>query len=270
MLFTANEFFDYTIRAQDGEIGSVHDILFDDEVWKLRYFVVDTGGWLFGRKVLVPPYAVLEPDRVAKALPVELTKEQVKDSPDVAVDPPLTREQEIVYHDYYRWPYYWGGGSIEGAAMTGVAPEAMLVGDTRVTPDAHPLPPEDRDPSLRSAKNVIGYEVRNEDQLIGELVDMVVEAAVGHQWMLPYGLMRLEVSGERKTILVPVEQLEITWPEEVVAIKLSATELASCPVVPDEGPYDMRTLDLARSHYGTSPRDQLSRAEEKDFRAPSS
>ena len=42
----------------EGEVGTVKDIYFDDERWVVRYLVVDTGGWLGGRSVLISPYAV--------------------------------------------------------------------------------------------------------------------------------------------------------------------------------------------------------------------
>jgi uncharacterized protein YrrD len=39
-----------TVGAIDGEIGSVHDVYFDAQHWTVRYFVVDTGTWLSGRR----------------------------------------------------------------------------------------------------------------------------------------------------------------------------------------------------------------------------
>jgi hypothetical protein len=39
-----------SIRASDGELGKVKDAYFDDHRWAARYLVVDTGGWLEGRK----------------------------------------------------------------------------------------------------------------------------------------------------------------------------------------------------------------------------
>ena len=35
----------YAIRATDGVIGHVDDFYFDDEVWAIRYLVVETGRW---------------------------------------------------------------------------------------------------------------------------------------------------------------------------------------------------------------------------------
>lgn len=39
------------------------DIFFDDDRWVVRYLVVDIGGWLNGRNVLILPYAATRTDR---------------------------------------------------------------------------------------------------------------------------------------------------------------------------------------------------------------
>ena len=43
----------FVIRSKDGELGTVEQFYFDDETWAIRYLVVDTGGWLGGKQVLV-------------------------------------------------------------------------------------------------------------------------------------------------------------------------------------------------------------------------
>jgi hypothetical protein len=68
----------YAIRAIDGVIGEVHDLYFDDEDWAIRYLVVDTGSWLSGRKVIISPLAIGDPDWASQQLPVSLTKAQVE------------------------------------------------------------------------------------------------------------------------------------------------------------------------------------------------
>jgi hypothetical protein len=52
MLSTTSVFKQYVVCAIDGDIGSIEDLYFDDQNWAIRYFVADTGSWLFGRKVL--------------------------------------------------------------------------------------------------------------------------------------------------------------------------------------------------------------------------
>jgi hypothetical protein len=53
MLRSVKEMLNHSILATDGEIGQVSDVLVGDSDLKLRYLVIDTGGWLPGRKVLL-------------------------------------------------------------------------------------------------------------------------------------------------------------------------------------------------------------------------
>jgi hypothetical protein len=76
----------YAIHASDGQIGSVSDYLFDDQTWLVRWLVVDTGHWLPGRKVLLPPSALGHVDHIARQFNVRLTKAEVEASPDIAAD----------------------------------------------------------------------------------------------------------------------------------------------------------------------------------------
>jgi sporulation protein YlmC with PRC-barrel domain len=54
-LQTATTVMGYAIRAEDGEIGHVKDVLVDDKAWAIRYLAVDTEHWWAGRTVLVSP-----------------------------------------------------------------------------------------------------------------------------------------------------------------------------------------------------------------------
>jgi PRC-barrel domain len=62
MLRNVTDLQGYAIRATDGVIGRVDDAYFDDEDWAIRYLIVDAGGWLSGRRVLISPIAVGHPD----------------------------------------------------------------------------------------------------------------------------------------------------------------------------------------------------------------
>ena len=98
----------YAIEASDGRIGTVGDFLFDDRTWKVRWLVVDTGTWLTGRKVLVHPSAIGRADYERRELSVSLTKSQVKGSPDILQDQPVSQQMERRLYDYYGWDPYWG------------------------------------------------------------------------------------------------------------------------------------------------------------------
>jgi hypothetical protein len=62
MLRNLKDLENYAIRATDGDIGHVKDFYFDDEAWAVRYLIVETGGWLSSRKVLISPIAVGKTD----------------------------------------------------------------------------------------------------------------------------------------------------------------------------------------------------------------
>jgi predicted secreted protein len=62
----------YGLRATDGSVGKIADLYFDDHAWIVRYVVVDTGGWLTGRAVLISPSSLEAPDDDGLEYPVTL------------------------------------------------------------------------------------------------------------------------------------------------------------------------------------------------------
>ncbi|MEO8036426.1 MAG: PRC-barrel domain-containing protein, partial [Acidobacteriota bacterium] len=104
MLRRANDLERYKVRATDGEIGDVDEFYFDDATWTLRYLVVETGSWLLKRRVLVAPESFGPPDWPAREFPVDLTREQVKDSPTIEMDKPVSRQHEMAYRAHFGWP----------------------------------------------------------------------------------------------------------------------------------------------------------------------
>jgi PRC-barrel domain len=114
MLWHASAINGYAIEASDGDIGTVSDFLFDDASWLVRWLVVDTGNWLSGRKVLLPPIVLGRPYAKDRVFAVKLTKQQIKDSPEIDTDRPVSRQMETSVHDYYGWSPYWGSGFYMG------------------------------------------------------------------------------------------------------------------------------------------------------------
>ena len=107
MLWDASAINGYAVEASDGRIGTVSDLLFNDAGWVIRWLVVDTGHWLPGRKVLLPLSALGQPDRSQRHFPVKLTMQQVKDSPDVDTDQPVSRQLEDHVYNFYGLNPYW-------------------------------------------------------------------------------------------------------------------------------------------------------------------
>ena len=70
----------YSVAAVDGDIGHVDQAT--DELLGSSYLVVDTGPWIFGRKVLLPAGVVERIDTVEHKVYVDRTKDQIKNSPE--------------------------------------------------------------------------------------------------------------------------------------------------------------------------------------------
>jgi len=85
---------DYHIAATDGVQGTVQDFLFDDESWVVHYLVAETASPMGKRNVLILPFAVGRPDWEKKRLPVQLSCEQIRTSPPLESDMPISRQQQ--------------------------------------------------------------------------------------------------------------------------------------------------------------------------------
>ena len=69
----------YKVEASDGGVGSIDEATYDVGSACL---VVDTGPWIFGRKVLLPAGTVQRIDHDERIAYVDRTKDQIKNSPE--------------------------------------------------------------------------------------------------------------------------------------------------------------------------------------------
>lgn len=97
----------YQIQASDGDIGHVADFIVDDDLWVIRYLVIDTRNWLPGKKVLVSPAWVESVDWPERKLQIDLKRETIKACPEFDPSAPINREYEIRLYDFYGRPKYW-------------------------------------------------------------------------------------------------------------------------------------------------------------------
>jgi hypothetical protein len=107
MLRSLKDMLDYSILATDGEIGHVSDILLGDSDLKVRYLVIDTGGWLPGRKVLLSTAWLSSVAPGKRLLVVNIDQKRIEESPLYDPNVEIPREYETRLHDHYGLPYYW-------------------------------------------------------------------------------------------------------------------------------------------------------------------
>ncbi len=103
-LYSLEEVTGYNIHASDGDIGHIESFLIDDENWGIRYLVVDTRNWWFGRHVLLSPAAVQHIEWNLHKINLNLTCYKIKGSPPWNPTGLLDRAYEQLLQAYYAWP----------------------------------------------------------------------------------------------------------------------------------------------------------------------
>jgi uncharacterized protein YrrD len=106
-LRSTHEVSGYNIQSADGEIGHVEDFVIDDETWAIRYLIIDTRNWWPGKKVLVSPQWIERVSWSESKVFVNLTRENIKQSPEYTEESLLTRDYEAGLHRHYNRQGYW-------------------------------------------------------------------------------------------------------------------------------------------------------------------
>ncbi len=247
MLWNASAIKGYAIAASDGRLGTVSDFLFDDTTWLIRWLVVDTGNWLSGRKVLLPPSVLGHPDAEGRKFSVGLTMQQVKNSPDIDSDRPVSRQMEASVYDYYGWSPYWGMGPYMGGygyAGSSMGASSYLesgrheqeIADTRRDND---------DPHLRSIEAVTGYHIHASDGEVGHVEDFLLDDA---GWSIHFLVVDTKNWWPGKQVLIPPRSArEINWSDRLVNLNVDRQRVKDGPAYDAstavDGAYEKRFHD---------------------------
>lgn len=242
MLRSLNSLRGYTIRATDGEIGKVHDFYFDDWLWTIRYLVVDAGNWLSDRRVLLSPLAVKQPDWYSHSLPVELTKEQVKLSPNIDTESIISPQMENDLSQYFNWLPFW---RTNAPAMIG---PALSTFPKQIQDETPSEGGREHDAHLRSMVEVIGYDIQARDGKIGHVEDFIIEDEV---WTIYYVVVNTRSGLPGKNVLVSLQWVEkVSWEEKSVAVDLQRETVESSPVFDPTEPVNREYEIMLYDYYG--------------------
>lgn len=163
------------ISSDDFKVGEVKDFFFDDNLWGIRYFVVNTGSWLNERLVLISPYAITKIEFGGFNIRVNLTKEQIENCPTPDDEEPVSRMYEEKYSRYYQLPYYWlaGDGLWPNNIYPTVYANMLNTEDKTLLREREALDEKIATNHLRSFNEVLGYHVHAEDEVFGHIQDFV-------------------------------------------------------------------------------------------------
>jgi hypothetical protein len=198
----------------------------------VRWLVVDTGHWLPGRKILLPPSALAHINHIGRQFNVGLTRQQVKDCPDVETDLPVSRQMETSIYSYYGWSPYWGsgfymrmvdyGGYLGGPL--GYVPSPELI---RREKEIDAEKRSESDPTLRSVREITGYHIHASDGEIGHVEDFLVE---DDNWSIRYLVVETRDWWPGATVLIsPLSVQTIQWADKRVYLGVDRQKVKDSP-----------------------------------------
>lgn len=247
MLLSATHLLDFDVEAIDGAIGDIADFYFDIDSWLIRYLVIDTGKIFPGKKVLLSPNVFGQCQSSRKIMPVNLTRDKVKQSPDETTDLPVSKLHEIELHKYYNWAPYWDSDFI-AYPTPGIA---------------QPLPDEEekkefeekiKNNKLRSIREVCGYRLKAKDGQIGHIEDFIIEEK---DWSVRYVVADTRNFLSGRKVLLSLQWIgDFDWAAGTVDVDLNVDEIKNSPEFDPSEPinreYEIQLFD----YYGRSKSQQ--------------
>lgn len=219
MLIKAKSLTGYMLRGLDGEVGEVKEFVFDEDLWTIRYLTAETGTWLIDRQVLISTAAVTELNEEEQYIAVNLTRQQIEDSPLLYKETTITRQFETSYNTHYGYLPYWNTPPIW-------APDPNIMSATTAYKEATQGDKE-LDPGLRSTGNVRGRKLQATDGEIGHIADFIVDS---ENWVIRYLDIDTISWWPSKHVLICPQWIDsIGWDDFQVQVGLTREQIKNSP-----------------------------------------
>jgi hypothetical protein len=221
MLYKAKTLVNYALQSLEGDFREIAQFYV--------YVVVEvSGGPFFDRKVLVASSALLGVNESQGRLFANLTRSQIESCPESKDCPPVSRQREPAFHDYYDPKTK----AQDNADMFPYIPGPDLDAD-RGKPRPIDRVEDGWDRHLRSTHALTEYDVESTDGDVGHIDDFIIDDTT-------WGIRYLVVSAHRwwpgRKALVSTQWVtRISADDSKVSVNLSQEAVKESPV------YDERT-----------------------------
>ncbi len=238
--------------SKEGTIGKVKDCLFDDNIWVLRYLVADTGTWLPGRKVLISQLHLESPGvgLLSKQFPVNLTKRQIEESPDLDINAPVSRQYEQAYANYHKTSVYWDTALMPvfpAPSVTGVSSQSSKLDENAERKHREQLE-RIKYSNLRSSDEILGYSIQASDGEFGHVEDFILE---DNTWKFRYLVIDSKNWLPGKKFLIDVDWVEaFDWEQQSASVGISRSTIENAPVFDPHEPINKDDLENLYDYYG--------------------
>lgn len=219
-LINAKQLKGHALHARDGVIGQVRDFYFDDHRWDVRYCEVRTSEWLLGRRVLIALEVFSAYDWNEKVFLVGLTMEQIRNSPALDLNKPVSRQHEEALRRYYGWAPYWNPMPSAG----GIAPAIPV--PPPLGNDASPEPPKG-DPVLRSVNDTVGAHIVARDGAIGHAEDVLIDT---ENWRIRYLVIDTKNWWPGRKVIIALPWVHaFNWANSEIVVDLTRDAIKGSP-----------------------------------------
>lgn len=210
----------YTIETKDGKKGKVKDFLFDEKQWIVRYLEADFGNLFSSEKVLIPKVFFKQPLWKDKVFPAELLTSEIERCPKVDDHLPVSRKYEEVLYKHYQLNPYWTAAYM--GSMGGYFPPRPI------NVPSQTISEDEVDTTLRSFKEVEGYQIHALNDTIGHVEDIVID---DEDWQITYAVIDTKNwLPWSKKVLIAIDWMDnISYSKREVKIGLRTESIKNAP-----------------------------------------
>jgi hypothetical protein len=221
------------VENEEGIVGKLEDLLFDDESWAVRYVVIEIGGWIYQHQVLLPPALIDVVDWPNRSIRTRLSYHELEEAPNVSEHRPISRNAS----SHVQYP---------------VGPSACTF-STLTIPIVVPVHDEPGEAHLQSTQDVIGYVVESSDGEIGHLAEMILNAPTGHKGSWTFDNLVVDRGfwfPNRKIVLAPQQVGKIHCDARAIRLAMTLEEVQASPAFQPHAAKNHRIERVFYDYYG--------------------
>ena len=150
-----------------------------------------------------------------------MSKEQIKNSPPLEMEAPISRSYEKFLNQYFGWSDYW-----DGAGLWGDHASPQTLKSRKELREIEQS--AERRSMIRSVHEVAGYRIHAKDGDIGHIEDFLVAE---ESWVIRYLVIDTSnwIPGSKRVIVDPNWVYRVSWEDRSVYLEMTRDQIQGSP-----------------------------------------